>query len=476
MWPEPVNFLQQQTEKIKTPRPRWQIFFIILFLIFVGGYVTRAIVGEYAPNDPADYDPVTLKAREPEGFFQKMKYLVFAKEKTLQGEKDDRINILLLGMGGPGHDGPFLTDTNIIISLKPSTGAIAMISIPRDLGVKIANQGIKKINYANSFGESQESGQGGEFTRQLFEDTFYLDIPYYVRVDFQAFADVVDAVGGVTINVENSFVDHMFPAPNNDFQTVSFAKGLQTMTGDLALKFVRSRHGSNGEGSDFARARRQQSVLSALKSKVLSFSTLANPLRLNNIYQSLEKHLATNLQFSDMVIFVKMLRNLKTNTISNLILDNAENGFLKVTYGPDGAFLLVPKNNDFNEINEAIKNIFDEQPGASEKKIIPEQTAPPTSASAVSLEIQNGTWNAGLAARMKKRLEDRGFMVETIGNTAERPQSQSGIYNVSGRDLADLKKLLEEELRIPIRNKLPNNIIAASSTDIIMVLGEDTSE
>lgn len=476
MWQEPVNFLQQQTEKVKLPTPRWKIFFIVLVLIFVGGYITRAIIGEYAPNDPAAYDPVTLKAREPEGFFQKVKYLVFAKEKTLQGESDDRINVLLLGMGGPGHDGPFLTDTNIIISIRPSTGAISMISIPRDLGVKIANQGIKKINYANSFGESEKNGQGGEFTRQLFEDTFDMDIPYYVRVDFQAFADMVDAVGGVTINVENTFVDHMFPAPNNDFQTVSFEKGVQTMTGDTALKFVRSRHGSNGEGSDFARARRQQLVLSALKSKVLSFNTLANPIRLNNIYQSLEKHLTTNLQFSDIVTFIKMLRNLKTDAISNLVLDDAENGFLKVAYGQDGAFLLVPKSDDFDEINEAIKNIFDKQSNAGEKKIIPEQTAPPASSSAVSIEIQNGTWSAGLAARMKKRLEDRNFMVETIGNTAERPQAQSGIYNLSGRNLENLEKSLEEELHIPIRNDLPNDIVTASSTDIIVILGEDNAE
>lgn len=474
MQQEPVNFLQQQTEKTKPRRPRWQIFFIALVLIFVSGCVTRAIVGEYAPNDPAAYDPVTLKPREPEGFFQKVKYLVFAKEKTLKGEDDDRINILLLGMGGPGHDGPFLTDTNIIISLKPSTGAIAMISIPRDLGVEIANQGIRKINYANSFGESEASGQGGEFARQLFVDTFDIDIPYYVRVDFHAFAEMIDAVGGVAVNVENSFVDHMFPAPNSEYQTVSFDKGAQTMNGGDALKFVRSRHGSNGEGSDFARARRQQLVLSALKSKVLSFSTLSNPIRLNNIYQSVEKHITTNLQFSDMVTFLKMLRDLKINAISNLVLDDSENGFLKITYGPDGAFLLAPKSDNFDEINEAIKNIFDKQPSANEKKNIPEQTPPPLIGA--NIEIQNGTWNAGLAARLKKRLEDRGFIITTIGNTTERPQTTSGIYNLSGRELADVEKSLEEELRVPIKKNLPANIQTASSTDILVVLGEDTSE
>lgn len=472
---EPVNFLEQQTEKIEPRRPHWRIFLVVLFLIFASGCVTRAIVGEYAPNDPNAYDPVTLKPREPEGFFQKVKYLVLAKEKTLHGENDDRVNILLMGMGGAGHDGPFLTDTNIIISIKPSTGAIAMISIPRDLGVDIANQGVKKINYANAYGESKESGQGGEFARQLFADTFNMDIPYYVRVDFQAFADMIDAVDGVTITVENSFIDQMYPAANYEYQTVNFEKGTQTMNGDTALKFVRSRHGSNGEGSDFARARRQQKVLAALKNKLLSFSTLANPVRINGIYQSVAKHLATNLQFSDMVALLKMVRDLKINTVTNLVLDDSENGFLKVTYGQDGAFLLMPKDGDFDKINEAIKNIFDQQPNVSEKKVIPEQTAPPQFSGA-NIEIQNGTWSAGLAARMKKRLEDRGFAVETIGNTAQRPQSQSGIYNLSSRDLANLENSLEKELRVPVRKTLPANIQAASSTDILVVLGEDTIE
>lgn len=484
---KPVNFLNSENEKtasgaaptaaeagIKPRHPRWKIFFIILILIFAGGCITRAIIGEYAPNEPSAYDPITLKPKKPEGFFQKVKYLVFAKEKTLQGESADRVNILLLGMGGQGHDGPFLTDTNIIVSLKPSTGEIAMISIPRDFGVELNGQGIRKINYANAYGESEESGQGGEYTRQLISDIFDIDVPYYVRVDFQAFVEMIDAVGGIIINIENSFVDHMFPAPNHEYQTVSFEKGTQTLNDDLALKFVRSRHGSNGEGSDFARARRQQLVLSALKNKLFSFSTLANPLRLNTIHKSLEKHLITNLQFSDMVALLKMLKEAKTAAITNFVLDDSENGFLKTTYGPDGAFLLVPKNNDFAEINEAIKNIFDKQPSASEEKTPPEQTLPPMAEA--NIEIQNGTWSAGLAARLKKRLEDRGFVIANISNTAERPQTISGIYNISGRNFNATEKSLEEELRIPVRKIPPAKIQAASSTDILVVLGEDSAE
>jgi len=476
MWQRPVNFLEQHTEKVKPPTPRWLVFLMILGLIFIGGCVTRAIIGGYAPNEPGAYDPETLKPKKPEGFFQTMKYLVLPAGKELKGQSQDRINILLLGMGGAGHEGPYLTDTIIITSLKPSTGQIAMISIPRDLAVKLPGQGLKKINNANAYGESQEAGSGGAFATKIINNTFDLDLIYYLRVDFAAFAEIIDAIGGVTVNVEHSFVDHTYPAPNYEYQTVSFTQGTQTMDGETALKFVRSRHGNNGEGSDFARARRQQKVLAALKNKLLSFATLANPVRINNILNSLEKHLTTNLEFSGIISLVKMVRDLKINSVINLVLDDSPTGFLVSTTGADGAFLLVPKTKNFDDINEAIKNVFNNQPSqpTPDTEVLPAQ-APPTLPTA-TIEIQNGTWSAGLAARMKKRLEDRGFLVETIGNTQTRPLPQSGIYNLSGHDLITLENSLKEELRIPVRQNLPADIQTASSTDILVILGEDISE
>ncbi len=474
---EPINFLEKETEKIKSPKPRWLVFLVIFTLIFVGGCITRAIVGEYAPNEPEAYDPATLKPKKPEGFFQTVKYLIFSQDNQLAGAKDDRINILLLGMGGAGHEGPYLTDTIIIASIEPSTGKIAMISIPRDLAVSIPKQGIKKINNANAYGEAKNPGQGGEFASEIISETFDLDIHYYVRIDFKAFAEIIDAVGGVTVAVDRSFTDYTYPAENYEYQTVSFNQGIQTMNGDTALKFVRSRHGSNGEGSDFARARRQQKVLAALKGKLLSFSTLANPLKINNILNSLEKHLTTDLPFADIITLTKMMRELQTDAIINLVLDDSPQGFLKSTFGSDGAFLLVPKTGDFTDINNTIKNIFqtDETVKHLETTPVPVQTTAPPLPTA-NIEIQNGTWSAGLAARMKKRLEDKNFLVETIGNTAERPQNQSGIYNISNKNLSDLLTALQEELRLPIKEKLPMGISATTSTDILIILGEDLAE
>jgi len=86
------------------------------------------------------------------------------------------------------------------------------------------------------------------------------EIQYYAMIDLKGFVNLIDSLDGTYINVENSFTDYMYPADNNvGYQTVTFTAGPQTMDGDIALKYARSRHSmDNGEGSDFARARRQQ--------------------------------------------------------------------------------------------------------------------------------------------------------------------------------------------------------------------------
>src|SRR3989344_6394346 len=150
---------------------------------------------------------------------------------TLIGESRGQINILLLGVGGAGHDGPYLTDTNIILSIKPSTKEVALISVPRDLGVKIPGHDWRKINSAGAFGEAENPGSGGEFARKVFADTFDVEIPYYIRIDFKAFQELIDEVGGVTVNVPRAFTDKAFPGPNFSYTTIHFDAGVQTLNG-----------------------------------------------------------------------------------------------------------------------------------------------------------------------------------------------------------------------------------------------------
>ena len=393
----------------------------------------------------------------------------------------DRINILLLGIGGAGHDGPYLSDTNIILSIKPSANQVAMISVPRDLAVKINEHGIRKINNADAFGEAQQANGGGEYARKIFEQTFNTNIPYYARVDFTAFKELIDAVGGITINIERSFVDTAYPGPNNSFQTISFSAGLQKIDGERALMFARSRHGSNGEGSDFARAKRQQLALSAFKKKLLSAGAYLNPITLQKIITSLSQHIITNMDFGQIMYLVGMAKDFNSEDVKTLVIDDSPNGFLKSIISEDGAYLLVSKTGDYSGINSAINNIFEAT--GTPAVYIPEQTksaAIVIAIPSVKIEIQNGTWRAGLAAIKKQELEKDGLIISSISNSAKRPIASTTIYIRNTSASSAIVSSLINKLQAPTTSTLPEWLKSAynassSSSDIIVVLGEDAS-
>lgn len=438
----------------------------------MGGCIAHRRSQTVYSNNPNDYNPTTLEPEKPNNFFERVKNFIFTKYPEVKGANRDRINILLLGMGGVGHDGPFLTDTIIIASIKPSTGHIAMTSIPRDLEVNIPGYGKNKINNANSYGEEKQAGQGGQFAKEVIEKNFDIDIDYYIRVDFKAFSEIIDEMGGVNVSVDRAFTDTEFPAENYLYQIVSFGEGPQIMDGEKALQYARSRHGNNGEGSDFARAKRQQKVILAAKEKLLSFSTLSNPVKINGILQSLEEHLTTDITFAEILGLIQLGRGLNTNDITTFVIDNSPDGFLSQGFNSIGAYVLRPKSGNFEEINKAIKNIFEELPKA--KDDTPTQIQPELTYA--NVEILNGTWQAGLAARTRKRLTDKEFIISSVGNTEERPIAESAIYKISTTTAPDTLQSLSEELNIPIKKEVPSGEKAVTGTDFLIILGEDFTE
>ncbi len=476
---QPINLLNHPGHfEHPEPRKKSRWFFLlfgIIVVIIIGG---TAIAALRDTDNTLEYDPVTLEPKQPEGFFKKLSYLVFKKDIKLEGEKRDRINILLLGMGGPGHDGPYLTDTIIIASIQPSTNQIALISIPRDLGVPIKERGVYRINSANSYGEAEKPGWGGAYATEVISETFGIEIPYYIRLDFTAFKEIIDEVGGVRIEVAKTFTDYQYPGPNATYQTISFKAGPQTMDGETALTYARSRHGNNGEGSDFARARRQQQILQALKEKVLSFATLTNPLRIKKIMDALEKNMTTNMQFNEIIELVRMGRELDTARMQTLVLDDSPNGFLVNASTPGGAFILSPKTHSFEPISHAINAIFTttSTPQLSQTPLI--QHPPTVTTTDPIVEIQNGTWSAGLAARVEATLETKKIYSDTIGNVDPeyKPIAASGIY-VLNPQVSTHAAQISEELDIPLYTSLPSFLSPlASSTNIVVLLGNDFVE
>lgn len=483
-----INFLRPQQftppPEPRRPKKAWLFFIFIVIAVVLAIFGYRQYSLNEWPTEANGYDPITLKPKK-NGILQAVKNFVFHSDNLLAGQNEDRVNILLLGMGGAGHDGPYLTDTNIILSIQPSTKQIAMVSVPRDLGVNIAGQGIRKINYANAFGEANNAGTGGEYARKVFEKTFDIDIPYYVRVDFKAFEELIDEVGGVTVNVTRAFTDSQFPGANDSYQTIIFEAGSQTMNGERALQYARSRHGNNGEGSDFARARRQQQILTALKERLLSFGTYTNPVRVQNILQTLSEHITTNLDFGQLMYLANLGREANEG-IKMLVLDNGTDGYLNSSIAASGAFILSPRTGNFDDINLAVKNIFS---GEVAQKTSPTTTENQSIFPTAKIEIQNGTWIPGLASLVQKKLQDKGFTVLAPNNSAQRPWDKTYIYVLKDTVATEIKTAIANELNAEVKTGLPSWLPLASTTtsetgnigynkeaDILIILGTDTQQ
>ncbi|MFA6131163.1 MAG: LCP family protein [Patescibacteria group bacterium] len=349
--------------------------------------------------------------------------LITSPDKNLPGETDDRINVLLMGIGGAGHDGPELTDTLIFASFRPSTGEIGMISIPRDMAIDIPDYGLQKINHANAYGELEKTGSGPEFASEVIGDVLDQEIHYYVKVDFDAFEELIDAIGGIDVTVDRSFTDSLYPTEDDLVQTISFEAGNQHMDGATALQFARSRHGGNGEGSDFARAERQQKILLAVEKKILSPAIFLNPNKLSRILDLFQKNVETNLTVWEIMRLSKYAADLDMQNIHLTVLDDSASGPLYSTM-IEGSYVLLPKVEDWSEIQSMIENIFSGAQTAATAE-------PPTTAQNISIEIQNGTMLTGLAYDTSQRLATTGFDVVQIGNAATRDYPKTIIYDFS---------------------------------------------
>ncbi|MGI6423261.1 MAG: LCP family protein [Candidatus Dojkabacteria bacterium] len=202
-------------------------------------------------------------------------------------------NALLIGIDTREKGNLMNTDTIMIVSYNHKTNDVVMISIPRDFNVQIEERRVwfNKINSVYAVHERRNKGSGLEALKHVVEDMTGIEIQYHAMIDFRGFIDLIDAVGGVYVNVENSFTDYKYPK-NKGYETVKFVAGPQLMDGETALKYSRSRHSQqNYEGSDYARARRQQKVILAFKDILLSSETLLNPKKITDLMSTVQNNL-----------------------------------------------------------------------------------------------------------------------------------------------------------------------------------------
>jgi len=328
-----------------------------------------------------------------------------SQSKTNLKQSDGRTNILVLGSDkrslGIESGRNTLTDTILVASIGKVDNDVVLISLPRDLWInnyKLENG----YTYSSKINEVYANSSVEELKIQM-ENVLDIPIHYYATVTFQLFEEIIDTLEGVDINVEKSFTDYEYPVEGKEgdfcgkteeekeeitkkiienggsytedgktinfltafpcrYETISFNQGVQKMDGKTALKYARSRHGNNGEGSDFARSKRQQGVIMAIKNKALSVNTLLNPIKLKEIYNQYVSNVETDIDLQDIQSFYQLSQDLSFEDIKSIVIDtgdNADEGGLlyhptdSTLYG--GAWVLVPQAGDFSQIHAYVQ-------------------------------------------------------------------------------------------------------------------------
>ena len=323
-------------------------------------------------------------------------HLVFDKGVVLKQENNN-INVLLLGIGGGSHDGPNLTDTIILATINQKTNKIVLTSIPRDLWVPEIDSANKKINEAYNIGEIKRKGGGGLILAEaIVGKVTGQQIDYGIRVDFSGFVKAVDVIGGLDVNVDNAFDDYAYPISGKEdeacgnteedikaytesgtasaelelakfpcrYKHLRFDKGLTHMDGETALEFVRSRHASGAEGSDFARSKRQEKIIKAFKDKVLSAQTLINPAKVIELYNILSGSIDTDIKQNEFDDFIRLANQMRRAEIVSSVVDTGDEatnrpGLLinpPISSEYSYAWVLIPRvgNGNFTEIQNYI--------------------------------------------------------------------------------------------------------------------------
>jgi LCP family protein required for cell wall assembly len=443
--PESEPVFEYQKPKRRRGKLGKKIFFVLLLIVLIsGGYVgvkalaaTRSIISKSHGTAPGLSNSISLT--------------------QLKGEGSGRVNILLLGIGGPGHDGPNLSDTMLVMSIDPKTKDVAMLSIPRDLYVKIPGHGTGKINGANSDG-------GPLLAEKVVSNIIGVPIHYYIQVDFSGFKQAIDAVGGVDVTVTKTLSDNFYPCDDTSknkfgYCPIYFKAGTQHLNGTKALQFARSRETT----SDFDRAARQQQVIIALRQKALEASTLTNPIALGSLIDAVGSHVKTDMQLSDMKKLALIAKEVDTTKVVTKVLSTGPEGLLVEDgpYVPTGfGYIEVPAAGTFNyaDIRDLVKSIFTDHYITSE---------------AARLEVQNGSGVSGVAGTVVKSLKAAHYVVNDPLNAPDK-YTKTVIYDYSGGKKPYTINYLEQRFGVKAQ-RATAPVMADGSTppEIRIIIGSD---
>ncbi|MDD2487388.1 MAG: LCP family protein [Candidatus Gracilibacteria bacterium] len=397
------------------------------------------------------------------------------------GPQQEKINILLTGVGGGSHEGAELTDTIILASINTKKKMVTMLSLPRDLYVSYPAGGAGRINELYFRGlKNLSPSKAMTYLEDKVSEITGEKIDYYANIDFDGFIKFVDLIDGIKVDVPEKLVDTEYPDSNWGYETFSIKKGLQKLNGTTALKYARSRHST----SDFDRSLRQQLVIKAIKDKLFKLEYIGNPVKLKSLFYAISSNIKTDLSLTDMISFALLAKSIPTENIYSFNLNTScfdninlceRGGFLY--YGDRSAFggasVVLPEGatasnlSRYGDINKFSNMIFNYPEVFKDK---------------YEINIVNTTKVSGLANRFATELKKYGFNIpekDSILSTKDKFEKTkiNFLYDeVNKTGVSPDNKSLEAISQFIFSEQIPSKKLTYSKnpgTKIEIVIGND---
>lgn len=374
-----------------------------------------------------------------------------------------RVTILLLGLDlrdwESGRDYS-RSDTMILLTLDPLSQTAGILSVPRDLWVAIPGFKHGKINTAYYLGAAYKLPGGGPgLAVKTVEQFLGVPINYYAQIDFGAFVQFIDEIGGVKIDVPEPITIDLLGSGSATKKTLQ--PGVQVLPGEWALAYARARY---TEGGDFDRAGRQQQVIMAIRDRVLSLNMLPVLLsKANVLYQQLASGIHTNLTLEEATKLAVLASQVPKENIRQGVI-----GKEQVLFGrsPDDLSILIPIVDKIHvlrdEIFTASGALGSLAPGTAQEKMIAENAR---------VSILNGSSQAGLGQETAAYLQGLGVNVVQVNESAQRA-SLTSITDVSGKPYT-MRYLVDLMQIKPMR--ISADAESGTQADVEILLGDDWS-
>lgn len=391
----------------------------------------------------------------------------------LKGEGDGRVNILMLGKGGAGHDGADLTDTLLIASIDPIQKEASLLSIPRDFWVK-TDSGSSKINavYANAkykvlngkktsdINERAEQAGLAAIEAEM-EEVTGIPIHYYVMIDFASFEKAINTVGGIDINVQKSGVvyEKLYDTTTRKQYILDVKEGQNHFDGKRALFYARSRHTS--ARGDFDRAERQRAVIIALKDKIVSAGTYGNPVKINSLVNDFGGGVRSNLSTGEVLRVYDIIKGVDSSKIGSVGLADQPNVLVQ-TDNINGQSIVRPIAGlyDYVKIQSFIRNTLKDGYIKNEN---------------ASVAVFNGSSIVGLAGKRADDLKSFGYNITVVDNAPTKNYTQTVLVDLTGGKKKYTQHYLEQRLKVTAVTQLPDNAINPNGAEFVIILGQNES-